>query len=56
MLSAIDTGFLVAIEIRDHVFHKSADALLNRLLGEGHEFAVASQTLAGFVRTVPDAR
>jgi predicted nucleic acid-binding protein len=27
MIHAIDTDFLVAVEIRDHIFHKSADAL-----------------------------
>ena len=56
MLHAIDTDFLVAIEIRDHVFHKNADALLNRLLDEGHELAVAPQTLAEFVHVATDAR
>lgn len=56
MRHAIDTDFLVALEIRDHVFHKNADALLNRLLDAGHELAVAPQTLAEFVHVVTDAR
>jgi predicted nucleic acid-binding protein len=56
MLHAIDTDFLVALEIRDHVFHKTADALLNWLLDEGHELAVAPQILAEFVHVVTDAK
>jgi len=35
MTVAIDTDFLVAVEIRDHLFHKPADELLGRLLEEG---------------------
>jgi len=56
MIHAIDTDFLVAVEIRDHLFHQPADTLLNRLLDEGHEFAVAPQTLAEFVHVVTDSR
>ena len=39
MTVAIDTDFLVAVEIRDHLFHKPADAVLSRLLEEGHKLA-----------------
>ncbi|MCX6970140.1 MAG: PIN domain-containing protein [Verrucomicrobia bacterium] len=56
MTHAIDTDFLVALEIRDHIFHKPADGLLNRLLDEGHELAVAPQILAEFVHVVTDAK
>lgn len=56
MIHATDTDFLVAVEVRDHVFHKAADALLDRLLDEGHEVAVAPQTLAEFVHVVTDPR
>jgi predicted nucleic acid-binding protein len=56
MTLGIDTDFLVALEIRDHVFHKPADALLNRLLDEGHELAVAPQILAEFVHVVTDSK
>jgi predicted nucleic acid-binding protein len=45
MTIAIDTDFLVAVEIRDHLFHKSADELLGSLLEEGHKLAVAPQML-----------
>jgi len=56
MILGIDTDFLVALEIRDHVFHKQADALLVRLLDEGHELAVAPQVLAEFVHVVTDSK
>lgn len=56
MIIAIDTDFLVAVEIRDHLFHKPADALLGRLLEEGHKLAVAPQILAEFVHVVTDSK
>lgn len=56
MIHAIDTDFLVAVEIRDHIFHKSADALLGQLLDDGHELALAPQTLAEFVHVATDAK
>ena len=56
MTVAIDTDFLVAVEIRDHLFHKSADELLGRLLEEGHKLAVAPQILAEFVHVVTDSK
>lgn len=48
--------FLVAAEIRDHPFHPQADALLTDLLANGHDLAVAPQTLAEFIHIVTDAR
>lgn len=56
MTVAIDTDFLVAVEIRDRLFHKPADALLGRLLDEGHKLAVAPQILAEFVHVVTDSK
>lgn len=56
MTYAVDTDFLVAVEIRDHVFHGSADALLSRLLEDGHNLAVAPQNLAEFIHVVTDSR
>jgi predicted nucleic acid-binding protein len=56
MTVAIDTDFLVAVEIRDHLFHRPADVLLNNLLDEGHKLAVAPQTLAEFVHVVTDSK
>lgn len=56
MTYGIDTDFLVACEIVDHPFHQAADELLSRLLSEGHDFALAPQTLAEFIHIVTDAR
>jgi predicted nucleic acid-binding protein len=56
MTVAIDTDFMVAVEIRDHIFHKPADAVLSRLLEEGHKLAVAPQMLAEFVHVVTDSK
>ncbi len=56
MTYGIDTDFLVAIEIVDHPFHKQADALLQTLLAEDHNFALTPQTLAEFIHIVTDAR
>jgi len=56
MTHGIDTDFLVALEIRDHPFHRDAEALLQSLLDEGHELAVAPQTLAEFVHVVTDGK
>jgi len=56
MTHGIDTDFLVAVEIRDHPFHRPADALLRRLLGDGHDLAVLPQTLAEFIHVVTDGK
>ena len=56
MTHGIDTDFLVAVEIREHPFHTQADALLRGLLADGHDFAVAPQTLAEFIHIVTDAK
>lgn len=56
MTHGIDTDFLVAVEIRDHPFHKEADALLQSLLSEGHDLAVTPQTLAEFIHIVTDGK
>lgn len=56
MTHGIDTDFLVAVEIRDHPFHHQADVLLQSLIADGHDFAVAPQTLAEFIHVVTDAK
>jgi predicted nucleic acid-binding protein len=56
MTHGIDTDFLVAAEIRDHPFHREADALLQSLLADGHDLAVAPQTLAEFIHIVTDGK
>lgn len=56
MTHGIDTDFLVAVEIREHPFHRRADALLQELLDGGHELALAPQTLAEFIHIVTDGK
>ena len=56
MTHGIDTDFLVATEIRDHPFHREADALLRSMLAEGHDLALAPQTLAEFIHIVTDGK
>ncbi len=56
MTHGIDTDFLVATEIRDHPFHREADTLLQSLLTDGHDFALAPQTLAEFIHIVTDSK
>ncbi|MEI6034138.1 MAG: type II toxin-antitoxin system VapC family toxin [Verrucomicrobiae bacterium] len=56
MTHGIDTDFLVAVEIRDHPFHRQADQLLRGILAGDQEFAVAPQTLAEFIHIVTDAK
>ena len=56
MTHGIDTDFLVAAEIREHPFHRPADALLRSLLADGHDFAIAPQTLAEFIHIVTDPK
>lgn len=56
MTHGVDTDFLVAVEIRDHPFHKPADALMNRLLANSHDFALAPQSLAEFIHIVTDGK
>jgi predicted nucleic acid-binding protein len=56
MTHGIDTDFLVASEITDHPFHRPADALLQSLLLDGHDFALAPQTLAEFIHIVTDGK
>ena len=56
MTHGIDTDFLVAAEVIDHPFHEKADELLRTLLDDGHDFALAPQTLAEFIHVVTDER
>jgi toxin-antitoxin system PIN domain toxin len=56
MMHGIDTDFLIAAEIRDHPFHREADALLQSLLADGHHLAVVPQTLAEFIHVVTDGK
>lgn len=56
MMHGLDTGFLVAAEIKEHVDHSDARACLARLFGEGGRLAIAPQILAEFIHIVTDSR
>lgn len=56
MTHGIDTDFLVATEIQEHPFHAPAEALLRALLDQGHDLALAPQTLAEFIHIVTDGK
>lgn len=56
MTHGIDTDFLVAAEVTDHPFHREADALLRSLLNDGHDLALAPQTLAEFIHLVTNGK
>lgn len=56
MIHGIDTDFLVAVEVRGHAFHTSANQLLDSLLASGHTFSLTPQTLAEFIHVVTDAK
>ena len=56
MIYGIDTDFLVAAEVIDHPFHRAADSLLQSLLTDGHDLALAPQTLAEFIHIVTDSK
>ena len=56
MIYAADTDFLVAVEVRGHVFHRAAGDLLGRLLDDDHVIGVAPQCLAEFIHIATDPR
>src|SRR6266851_4536766 len=56
MIHGLDTGFLVAAEVMEHVEHTDARATLARLLGTGDLIAIAPQVLAEFIHIVTDPR
>ena len=56
MRHGIGTDFLVAAQITDHPFHRRAGQLLTELLDDGHDFALAPQSLAEFIHIVTDSR
>jgi predicted nucleic acid-binding protein len=56
MIHGLDTGFLVAAEVTEHVGHTEARATLARLLGAGDLIAIVPQVLAEFIHVVTDSR
>jgi predicted nucleic acid-binding protein len=56
MTHGLDTGYLVAVEMREHADHMSARAALARSLAAGDLIAIAPQVLAEFMHVVTDSR
>ena len=56
MIHGLDTGFLVAAEVLEHVDHIAARDSLARLLTVGDVIAIAPQVLAEFIHIVTDSR
>jgi predicted nucleic acid-binding protein len=56
MIHGLDTGFLVAAEVTEHVEHTTARDTLARLLSAGDLIALAPQVLAEFIHIVTDPR
>ncbi len=56
MIHGLDTGFLVAAEVKEHAAHPDARATLAQLLSAGDVTTIAPQVLAEFVHVVTDPR
>jgi predicted nucleic acid-binding protein len=56
MMHGLDTGFLVAAEVREHAEHAAARDTLARLLSARDVVAIAPQVLAEFIHIVTDPR
>jgi predicted nucleic acid-binding protein len=56
MIYGLDTGFLVAVEVVEHLDHAAARHCLARLLTAGDLIAIAPQVLAEFIHIVTDTR
>jgi predicted nucleic acid-binding protein len=52
MIHGLDTGFLVAAEVREHSAHAGARAKLAQVLSAGDVIAIAPQVLAEFIHVV----
>ncbi len=56
MIHGLDTGFLVAAEVREHGAHADARATLAQVISAGDVIAIAPQVLAEFIHVVTDPR
>ena len=56
MIHGLDTGFLVAAEVREHAEHAGARITLTQVLSAGDVIAIAPQVLAEFIHVVTDPR
>lgn len=56
MIHGLDTGFLVAAEVAEHVDHAAARYTLAQLVAAGDLIAISPQVLAEFIHIVTDPR
>lgn len=56
MIHGIDTGFLIAAEMKEHAEHAAARETLARLLAASDLIAIAPQVLAEFIHVATDPR
>ncbi|HEV3146896.1 MAG TPA: hypothetical protein VGZ47_23615 [Gemmataceae bacterium] len=56
MLYGLDTGFLVAAEVKEHADHSATQGILTRIVAAGDLIAIAPQVLAEFIHIVTDSR
>lgn len=54
MTYGLDTTFLVEVDVLDHEGHQRAVRLRDRLLDDGHEFALTPQVLTEYVHIITD--
>lgn len=56
MIHGLDTGFLVAAELKEHADHTASRATMTRLLAAADKIAIAPQVLAEFIHVATDPR
>lgn len=56
MIHGLDTGFLVAAEVTEHLEHSAARQTLSQLVTTGDRIAIAPQVIAEFIHVVTDPR
>ena len=56
MTCGLDTTFLVQLGVADHTDHTAAVVLRDRLIADGHNFALAPQVVAEYLHIITDPR
>lgn len=56
MIHGLDTGFLVALELQEHLDHLPAKAKLTNLVAAGDRIALAPQIVSEFLHVVTDTK
>lgn len=56
MIHGIDTGFLIAAEVAEHVKHAAARQTVSQFIANADRFALTPQVLTEFIHVVTDSR